>query len=466
MNSARELSIGLTLLVCVAAEAAAQAYDACEIAWLYPDVGASDDAFGFAVAAEGELAAVSAFRYDGAWDLSGGVFVYRVIDGRVEFETLLQPDPGGLALGQAIACSGERLLASSLPLFLFERVAGSWSIIATLWPEEPIGNIHFGNALAIDGDLAVVGAPFGGPTFVFERQPDGSWPEVAQLYSSDFNPNDNFGWSVDISGETIVVGARDEGEYAGAAYVFERALDGSWNEAAKLLPHDVSAFAAFGVSVAVQTNEIAVGAQEARHDGVVVGATYVYHHRPSGEWVEQQKLIAIDAHLSQAFGSAVEFTGERLLVGAENDNTNGAVSGCAYLFERGEDGIWRQIGKLVPEEGAPYDKAGSAVALGEDFALIGAPDAEIHAPYSGCAYVFATGPDVNGNDVADPCECLADINGDGVVGQRDLGVLLSTYELDPGSPLHDPRADVNSDGVIDQTDLSILLAEYETVCPR
>ncbi len=93
------------------------------------------------------------------------------------------------------------------------------------------------------------------------------------------------------------------------------------------------------------------------------------------------------------------------------------------------------------------------------------PDAEIHAPYSGCAYVFATGPDVNGNDIADPCECIADINGDGIVGQRDLGVLLSTYELDPGNPLHDPRADVNSDGVIDQTDLSILLAEYETICP-
>ncbi len=395
----------------------------------------------------------------------GGVFVYRVVEGQVEFETLLQPPPDGLGLGKAIACSGERLLARSMPLFLFERVAGSWSITATMWPEEPIGNIHFGDALAMDGDLAVVGAPFGGPAFVFERQPDGIWPEVAQLYSSDFSGNDNFGWDVGISNGTIVVGATDDGNYSGAAYVFERQHDGEWVETAKLLPHDVTAFGLFGFAVAVEEDEIVIAAVSARVDGVRFGAVYIYRKQLSGEWLEVQKLIANDAHVAQEFGYAVDLQGDALLVGAHHDHTNGSASGCAYLFERDDDGVWRQISKLVPEEGEPYDKAGEAVALGDDFALIGAPDAEIHAPYSGAAYVFATGPDVNGNDVADPCECLADINGDGIVGQRDLGVLLSTYELDPGNPLHDPRADVNNDGVIDQQDLSILLAEYKTVCP-
>ena len=135
--------------------------------------------------------------------------------------------------------------------------------------------------------------------------------------------------------------------------------------------------------------------------------------------------------------------------------TNGSASGCAYLFERDDDGVWRQISKLVPEEGEPYDKAGEAVALGDDFALIGAPrrgDSRAVLPAAPTSSPQARM--VNSNDIADPCECVADINGDGIVGQRDLGVLLSTYELDPGNPLHDPRADVNNDGVIDQQQIS------------
>ncbi len=57
--------------------------------------------------------------------------------------------------------------------------------------------------------------------------------------------------------------------------------------------------------------------------------------------------------------------------------------------------------------------------------------------------------------------CPGDVDGDGTTGQPDLGLLLASYELDPGDPLFDLRADLNDDGEVGQPDLGILLADYE-----
>ncbi len=57
---------------------------------------------------------------------------------------------------------------------------------------------------------------------------------------------------------------------------------------------------------------------------------------------------------------------------------------------------------------------------------------------------------------ADPCP--ADLNGDGYIGQQDLGILLASYEID-GS------GDIDGDGFTGQSDLGLLLAAYDTPCP-
>ncbi len=61
-----------------------------------------------------------------------------------------------------------------------------------------------------------------------------------------------------------------------------------------------------------------------------------------------------------------------------------------------------------------------------------------------------------------PCDvsdCPADLNGDGFIGQSDLGILLAWY--DSGTD----GGDVDGDGDTDQSDLGILLAYYDTPCP-
>lgn len=51
-----------------------------------------------------------------------------------------------------------------------------------------------------------------------------------------------------------------------------------------------------------------------------------------------------------------------------------------------------------------------------------------------------------------------DINGDGMVDDIDLAIVLSTFGT------NDPRGDVNADGVVDDTDLAIVLADFGLSC--
>ena len=65
--------------------------------------------------------------------------------------------------------------------------------------------------------------------------------------------------------------------------------------------------------------------------------------------------------------------------------------------------------------------------------------------------------DADGNGVPDICDsCIGDLNGDGVVGSPDLGVLLSLWGTD-GTPI---GADINGDGVVNASDLGPLLVAW------
>ncbi|MCK4872482.1 MAG: hypothetical protein KAS72_07130 [Phycisphaerales bacterium] len=59
-----------------------------------------------------------------------------------------------------------------------------------------------------------------------------------------------------------------------------------------------------------------------------------------------------------------------------------------------------------------------------------------------------------------PTKTPGDINGDGVVDQADLGILLAAYGTVPGDEYWNEDADLDGDECVGQTDLGILLAWY------
>lgn len=70
--------------------------------------------------------------------------------------------------------------------------------------------------------------------------------------------------------------------------------------------------------------------------------------------------------------------------------------------------------------------------------------------------------DANGNDIADACECPADLDADGAVGLQDLATLLANFGTPAGATPQ--MGDLDADGDVDVQDLSLLLAAFGQPC--
>ena len=75
--------------------------------------------------------------------------------------------------------------------------------------------------------------------------------------------------------------------------------------------------------------------------------------------------------------------------------------------------------------------------------------------------IAAGSPDVNGNAVPDACECLGDLDSNGLVDAVDLAIVLAAWG-DVGKPY--PQADADGSGSVDAIDLAVVLNEWGP-CP-
>lgn len=342
--------------------------------------------------------------------------IYRRVNGIWQEEQRLTPsdpaDPGAISgasviKGRTAAVAGRNDAAdqgseSGGAVYVFRRTNGTWRQEAKLTASDwvrfkscdgfEIGN-NFGSALAIDGNRLAVGArtdcdpsELAGAVYVFRRASDGTWIEEAKLVGTDVRSGDQFGWSVSIDGPTIVAGgplAFAGGKRIGSAYVFHR-NGRRWTEQQKLSRAGTLAAEDFGISVAVEGNQILVGANRDNDSGDRSGSVYAYESI-GGTWNQTQKLLADDGRFSDRFGTAVSLSGSRALIGAIGDDDNVPNSGSAYLFDRDGGGTWQQAAKLTAPEGRRKDEFGDSVGLSGHRALILAPG---HEP-NGSAYVYS-----------------------------------------------------------------------------
>src|SRR3990167_9026082 len=110
----------------------------------------------------------------------------------------------------------------------------------------------FGYSVAINGDVAIVGAPYdendagywSGSAYIFVRNGD-IWEEKKKLTASDATEEEDklFGWSVAISEDMVIVGAIEDSDFvnnSGSAYVFIRKGD-TWEDEQKLTASNAAA---------------------------------------------------------------------------------------------------------------------------------------------------------------------------------------------------------------------------------
>lgn len=281
-------------------------------------------------------------------------------------------------------------------------------------------NDDFGDAVAIDGNTMVVGAPgdedgtfYGyGAAFVYTQTSPGVWSEDQTLTGSDSDDRgDAFGSAVAVSGSTIVVGApgatADGVAASGAAYVFTES-GGVWSEAQELFASDAESLALYGSALTMSGQTIVVGAWQQSIGGNlndVWGAVYVY--TPSGPGSTWTQVTEIDGPTTNndenGFGYSLAVSGLTLYIGdddltVDSQPETGAV--WAYTEASSSDnwGSDTTVTELTPPSNGS-DLFGFALAAQGSTLLVGAPDADGAA---GAGLVYTVPADGNlGNATLD-----------------------------------------------------------------
>ena len=154
-------------------------------------------------------------------------------------------------------------------------------------------------------------------------------------------------------------------------------------EDAKLLPADGTVGDTFGSSVSIDGNVAIVGAQNDDDDGASSGSAYVFRYNGTA-WSQEAKLTAFDGAASDAFGRSVSIHGDVAVVGSPGDDDGGFGSGSAYVF-RFDGTLWNMEAKLTAADAAGGDGLGTSVFCHGDVVLSGAPGDNGAA---GSMYVF------------------------------------------------------------------------------
>jgi hypothetical protein len=350
---------------------------------------------------DGALASDDAAQTNDDAPESGAVYVYArsaLASGSVQPQYIKAPNVGaGDLFGTSLALSGTRLVigapgedsasaddpsddsaADSGAVYSFVRQDGRFVFEQYIKAPAPIqGAELFGAAVALDGELLVVGAPS------------------------------------ESSASTGVGGERnDASSFAdGAAYVY-RLVDARWQFEEYLKPQLARTPSLFGAAVRVWHERIAVGAPAAANCGDESlgtddrGVLDTFVHSDDG-WSFEQCLSPSTALRRDLFGESIGMWGDRLLVGAPWDasgrpdavaDSSIDFAGATYVEERDAGSSWQRRAYLKAPAIGRNDVFGAALELSADLAVIGAPQRSLSGPssnanaYAGAIYLYDVTP--------------------------------------------------------------------------
>jgi hypothetical protein len=350
--------------------------------------------------------------------------------------------------GRALDIDGEAMIvgagavqdASQNPVYasyVVERAEGEWFVVHPLRSGSELGT-RFGSAVAIEGDVAVVGAPgMGrhGAAFVYEREAR-SWSLItilhgAEYYSGESSAGLAFGAQVAVDAGRVIVSAPSaegrvvvRGEQgnrferfvlSGEVFTFTRGELG-WEHAHTLRgtaregeggPQDG---ARFGEWVAAHQGRLAVaspGLDPWRGAGAAgsLGVVDVYTWR-DGAWVEPVTLSdpAPPPEASRRrFGAPLALHGDTLAVASAPPSGRGDLNALVQLFTLGGERASHDQTLAYAHGGAAAagdDRFGASLALHEGVLAVGAPgedgsgsgldpEPDDLSPGSGAVFVYA-----------------------------------------------------------------------------
>ena len=320
------------------------------------------------------------------------------------------PDGVNTSWGHSVDISGKTLIAGYTSyqgnaggVLILEQKAGRWDLLNHFTTRDRDMRDWFGHAVAISGNTAVISAyEFGGNRllggwvwgggpgriYIYRRGTEGFMP-VEHFVAADAQSDDRFGYAVDLNGENLLaIGSPYHDEEKGAVYVYVQA-GGTWAQKAKLRADDAAPKARLGWDVGVDGSTIIAGAPLAAAPERNSGAAYIFK-RQGDDWVQVAKLIPEDGDGGDVFGTAVDVSKNRVIVGASKDENDAKKrgSGSAYIFSSVGD-VYTQEAKLNAKDLQENANFGLTVSINVNRALVGAPTSDTAAgDDSGAVYAF------------------------------------------------------------------------------
>ncbi|MYE33666.1 MAG: choice-of-anchor B family protein [Gemmatimonadales bacterium] len=363
--------------------------------------GAPVIGFGAAAAVSGDEIFVSrpgefaAFPMPGSEP--GSVHIFRRgEEGWVEVATI--PAPSGVygdGFGEALAVEGDILVVgapreneSRGAAYVFVREGAMWSSRERLEAPDAMPGDVFGSSIAVGagGQFGVIGAPgrgASGSVFAYVQSDMGL--TSVELTGSDAPADARFGAAVSVEGDLALVGA--PGPFALSQFTppappqagtgyLFRRSGTEWDEVARLTP---AGGMVAGLSAVLMEGDAYLGSPLANQ---AQGSVFRFAAGDDGTWSQTGSIAAASPSPAAFFGYALAGAGGRLVVGAPGTN---AFAGAAHVLGAGDDGEWSEETLLRGETRGLMGFMGNSVAGGDGFAVVGAPGSEF---FEGIGFVF------------------------------------------------------------------------------
>jgi hypothetical protein len=426
-------------------------------------VSGSLDRFGSAVAVDGNIVAVGSPGSDAGASAAGKVSIHDLSASKPTAVLVSLEDPAPQMddnFGAAVAVSGSIVVvggpgdddtvedAGRVYVYKLENLPSKTPAWIFSNPAPAAGD-RFGSAVAISGNIVVVGAGAAdaggtdsGIAYVYNLASPTPTVPVHVLNNPGPATGDQFGASIGVSGNRIVVGApKDDAGAAdaGTAYIYDIS-SGSPTLPLHVIPNPApQADDGFGNAVGISGTLVGIGASGKDAGAVNAGAAYAYELTSGTPAVPLHTLPNPDPAGDDRFGHAIAVSAPRIVVGAYLDNSP-TDSGRSYSYNMTSATPALPSAIQKKSTSTSGDQFGASVAVSGIIVVVGTPSDTRTAADKGAAYVFGPAApeiavEVGGTDLASGDSVSFGPVAMGVGGELTVSVLNTGITTLPVSSL-------------------------------
>lgn len=260
-------------------------------------------------------------------------------------DALLAVNPTSLAVsGNTIVAGAPGVDSWKGAVYIFEKNNGNWLEIQKI--ESPAGTDfgNFGIGVSIYEDYLAVGASgennSAGKIYIYKKNNSGQWIFYQSLASSDNFENSYFGNAISIYDNELVVGAYTETNTGNPAmaYIFKIDENGNWYESQKIASYQSSEHTYFGWMCEMKYSKLLITSPHLY--GAEAGKTFIYKKNGQDSWGFDQELTPKNDVVQDSYGWSIAMNENEIIVGASRDDLDSNEenemqdAGSAYIFNQ------------------------------------------------------------------------------------------------------------------------------------